>query len=372
MLLRKFSGSERRQTPSKMVRRSGLLQDAFSLRLPKVSPQLVLPPTPLSPDDAQLGPECLDWRPCEKLDGMQLKRDRCAHINGHQEAITHHVLSLESTPPQEQQKPCVSADTPPPDILAPLKALASDPTSLAQLLSSGKDLHPFLLDNYHVVEELGAGGYGVVVRALRVPDMEDVAIKILWRSKMPKEGWVAVTGWEPKLLTTPVVVPKEAHILRQISHPGVIAYVDYFEDDNFLYLVRCFDIPNLASISADERWHVHQVMEHFGSPWNIEITRDSVALSGGSSLPPAEDSSNQMNSLHLDLSPKSSRPAGPIRRASCDLFECLEAYQRFPEETSRFVFKQLAETVCYLHRSGIVHCDLKVGALANCQCIETS
>ncbi|KAK9899222.1 kinase-like protein [Cystobasidium minutum MCA 4210] len=240
------------------------------------------------------------------------------------------------TPPQEHQKLYSSPDTPPPDVPTPLKVLASDPTSLAHLLSTGKTLHPFLLDNYHVIEELGAGGYGVVVRALRVPDMQDVAVKILWRTKMPKEGWVAVTGWEPKLLTTPVVVPREAHILRQISHPGVIAYVDYFEDDNFLYLV----------------------MEHFGTPWNVEMARDSLPVSVTSSVPQA-NAVNPVNSLHLDLSPKTSRPAGPIRRASRDLFECLEAYQRLPEETSKFIFKQLADTVCYLHRSGIVHCDLK-------------
>lgn len=238
MLLRKFSGSERRSTQSKMVRRSALLQDAFSLRLPKVSPRLVLPPTPLSPDNLQLEPDSLDRRPCNKLADLHLvEEDHHGHARGKQQ-ILQHDLPQEMTPPQEHQKLYSSPDTPPPDVPTPLKVLASDPTSLAHLLSTGKTLHPFLLDNYHVIEELGAGGYGVVVRALRVPDMQDVAVKILWRTKMPKEGWVAVTGWEPKLLTTPVVVPREAHILRQISHPGVIAYVDYFEDDNFLYLVR--------------------------------------------------------------------------------------------------------------------------------------
>lgn len=71
-------------------------------------------------------------------------------------------------------------------------------------------------------------------------------------------------------------------------------------------------------------------------------------------------SDNRLATQHFPLPSKVVRPGGPIRRASCDLFECLEAYERLPEETSRFVFKQLAETVCHLHRSGIIHCDLKV------------
>jgi len=107
-----------------------------------------------------------------------------------------------------------------------------------------------LLDNYSILEELGAGGYGVVLRAIRARDMQEVAIKIVWRSKMPKEGWVTVTGWEAKLLTTPVVVPKEAHILRQISHPGVISFVDYFDDHNFLYLVSMVRYNSLHMLTA--------------------------------------------------------------------------------------------------------------------------
>lgn len=102
-------------------------------------------------------------------------------------------------------------------------------------------------------------------------------------------------------------------------------------------------------------------MEHFGAPWNVEMTRDPDASAGPPSSSSAKDIVTETkNSLQIDLSPRLSRPAGPIRRASCDLFECLEAYQRLPEETSKFVFKQLADTVCHLHRSGIVHCDLKV------------
>jgi len=95
-------------------------------------------------------------------------------------------------------------------------------------------------------------------------------------------------------------------------------------------------------------------MEHFGTPWNVEMALNSA-------LPSAFQKMERPSNVQVASVPTSaSRPIGPVRRASCDLFECLEAYERLPEETSRFVFKQLAETVCHLHRSGIVHCDLKV------------
>jgi hypothetical protein len=88
----------------------------------------------------------------------------------------------------------------------------------------------------------------VVVRAIRLHDGLEVAIKLLWRSRVPKDNWMTVIGWEPKLLTAAVVVPREAYILHQLNHPGVISYVDFFEDSEFLYLVG---IPSY-------HWHVHQ------------------------------------------------------------------------------------------------------------------
>lgn len=95
-----------------------------------------------------------------------------------------------------------------------------------------------------------------------------------------------------------------------------------------------------------------QVMEHFGSPWTAEAIENAPSLADEKAR-----IAHVKKSQHVEVA----RPAGPIRRASRDLFECLEAHQRLPEETSRYVFKQLAEAVCHLHRNGIVHCDLKVG-----------
>lgn len=213
-----------------MVRRSGLFSDAFTLRLPKAVPQPVLPPTPISPDE-----------PLVSSQGHKLGQDQTQHASqGHATSEEDGLgIDFDGSCVEVHHLPYTPANTPPPDSPATLAeaGIAAEQTSLAHILASGYTLHPFLMDNYSILAELGSGGYGTVLRALRQQDMQEVAIKIVWRNKMPKEGWVAVTGWEPKLLTTPVLVPKEAHILRRIDHPGVISFLDYFEDEHFLYLV---------------------------------------------------------------------------------------------------------------------------------------
>lgn len=269
MLLRKLSGSERNR-PAKTGRRSGLLPDAFSLRLPKVAPRLVLPPTPSSPDDTLAGQTVLGWRPEDDHEAKRklLEQESVEQVEGGL------GIALEGHPHEVGQLPYTPANTPPPDsyVAEPKAAKASDQISFNHLIASGYALHPVLLNNYTVLEELGAGGYGVVVRAVREQDMQEVAIKIVWRNRMPKEAWLAVTGWEERLLTTPVIVTKEAHILRQISHPGVISYIDYFDDHNFLYLVRCF----LEIVSKCANMLSLCLPPGYGTFWHALEPRDDV------------------------------------------------------------------------------------------------
>ena len=54
------------------------------------------------------------------------------------------------------------------------------------------------------------------------------------------------------------------------------------------------------------------------------------------------------------------RPTFP-RRASHDLFECLEVKEnkRFSEEEAAFIFFQLVDILHYLDANGVTHCDVK-------------
>lgn len=54
-----------------------------------------------------------------------------------------------------------------------------------------------------------------------------------------------------------------------------------------------------------------------------------------------------------------SPPPAMMRRASCDLFECIEQHSRLPEQYAKYVFAQLIDVVGCLHYNGFVHRDLK-------------
>ena len=103
-------------------------------------------------------------------------------------------------------------------------------------------------------------------------------------------------------------------------------------------------------------------MEYFGSPWN----HDAVPFPSSSSYAYSGSPSQPSSALRPIVAAGATRPGmaplrpgAPLRRSSSDLFECLEAHECLPEDTARFIFKQIVDAVCYLHARGIVHCDLK-------------
>ena len=166
------------------------------------------------------------------------------------------------------------------------------------------ELHPRFASSYTLGDELGSGGFGFVVAAKRNLDGLPVAVKFIFKDKVPAHGWVR----DPKL----GVIPMEAFVLKVVDHPGVVKFIDLFDDRNFFYLV----------------------MELHGTPWQPP-TPEPVAAS------------------------KQLRPAPMQRRTSCDLFECIEQHSRLTEEQARWVFAQVVETVWHLDRIGICHRDIK-------------
>ncbi|KAN0060049.1 hypothetical protein ACQY0O_008022 [Thecaphora frezii] len=197
----------------------------------------------------------------------------------------------------------------------PMEKSVSAPPKPPQTVSArhlaNHKLHPAFAQSYTIRDELGSGGFGFVVSAIRNRDKHPVAVKFIFKEKVPAHGWVR----DPKM----GVIPMEAFVLKVVDHPGVVKFIDLFDDELYFYLV----------------------MELHGTPWKQP---------GGFNEP--------------ELEPRASSASHPgavamQRRTSCDLFECIEQHSKLSEEQARWVFAQVVEVVWHLDRAGICHRDIK-------------
>ncbi|OLL24917.1 PAS domain-containing serine/threonine-protein kinase [Neolecta irregularis DAH-3] len=208
----------------------------------------------------------------------------------------------------------------------------AETTSLRHLRDH--QLHPEFAARYSLRDELGTGGFGFVVSAIRLSDQIEVAVKFILRHKVPKHGWARdpIHG----------IVPVEAHVLGNVSHPNIIRMLDFYQDRQFFYLV----------------------MEIHGSPW--------VKNSNAKKLPGLIRKAFKKSPLRQNFNCgniPSQRPAtslcvptprpGMIRRASHDLFECIETHKSFGERQTKYIFRQIVGAVAYLNALDIVHRDIK-------------
>lgn len=201
--------------------------------------------------------------------------------------------------------------------------------------------HPSFLSKYVIGEELGSGGYGFVVSAREKATGIERAVKFIFKNKIPAHSWV-----KDRELG---VIPMEIYILKNVSHPSVISYIDSYQDDHFCYLV----------------------MELHGTQWssainNFEASSRSPALSESSSFGGSTSSYCSILDSPIDEYP-TNKKSGEFfeeqhvikRRTSCDLFECIERHNNFEEPLAKMIFKQIASCVAHLDLIGVCHRDIK-------------
>ncbi|ORX44749.1 Pkinase-domain-containing protein [Hesseltinella vesiculosa] len=209
-----------------------------------------------------------------------------------------------------------------------------------ELTTSAKYLMHHRLDSafsakYVLREELGSGGFGFVLAANERKSGREVAVKFIFRDKVPYHAWVR---------TEQGVLPMEIYVLKYVQHPNIIGYIDHFEDATFFYLV----------------------MELHGTQWgpNQPCVPDQPAynVDAGTSTPPPTSTLPPLSpSLSEDswTSEDDDYPQRFTRRTSCDLFECIEKHRSFDEPLAKHIFKQIVECIAHLDKLGIYHRDVK-------------
>jgi len=160
-------------------------------------------------------------------------------------------------------------------------------------------LNAEFLSKYELQDELGCGGFGFVLLAKDLSNNKNVAVKFIFKNKIPKSAWVPD---EKEGL-----IPMECYIMKKVNHPNIVKYIDSYSDSKLYYIV----------------------MELHGNTW-------------------ANDENSKNNGCQVEY------------QNSMDLFECIESRAiRFTEFQAKYIFEQVFAAVNYLYKNGIVHRDLK-------------
>ncbi|KAM0791747.1 hypothetical protein ACM66B_004014 [Microbotryomycetes sp. NB124-2] len=292
-------------------------------------------------------------------------------------AIKTNSLGCTTTPPTPPLTPLSSSL-----VLSPLTEIAPSfstlpptppvrPTTVSGRALANYHLHPLFDAQYAIQEELGSGGFGFVVRAQRLSDDLSVAVKFIERAKIPSHGWVRSRHWGDAPGLSPLseahrIVPLEAFVLRTIRHKGVVGFIDLFEDERYFYLVMEYHGTPWQSTSSKADAHVTSpstlpaLAGSTASPVKVApmpLSSQSRSPLPSPTLEAVSPMEQQPKPTKTSLSPP--RPALMERRASCDLFECIEQHSRFSENVAKFVFAQIVEVVRDLGRMGCCHRDIK-------------
>ncbi|KAF9899830.1 hypothetical protein BX616_002826 [Lobosporangium transversale] len=270
-------------------------------------------------------------------------------------------------------------------------AMTHDKLTVSARQLQNHTLHPDFLNEYILGDELGSGGFGFVVSATRKSDRKEVAVKFIFRDKVPVHGWTK----DPEL----GVIPMEIYVLRNVEHANIIGYLNAFQDQKFFYLImELHGTPWSASNPLLSKHNVNSnnnnnnnnnnsnatssnttmIEAMAAATLNQQRTAESSGFTGSdgsvgsastsssvssSSFQTTTSSSSSINLGHLgsENEPFMEPPKASllVRRTSCDLFECIEHHSKFSEGQARMIFKQIVECVEYLNSRGICHRDIK-------------
>ncbi|KAF9542839.1 hypothetical protein EC957_001492 [Mortierella hygrophila] len=225
-------------------------------------------------------------------------------------------------------------------------------------------LVPEFVSEYTLGDELGSGGFSFVVSATRNSDQKKVAVKFIFREKVPVHGWAK----DPEL----GVIPMEIYVLRNVAHVNIIGFMNVYQDHKYFYLVMEMQgthwsainpllnniqgsmMGTMAQATMDQRNAAVAVADAYAA-------RSTSTIGSGSYQDISISSSSSSLYQVTDSSDKAHQPASSalLACASCDLLECVEHHSKFTETQARVIFKKIVECVHYLNSRGICHRDIK-------------
>ncbi|KAJ1564493.1 hypothetical protein HK405_014723, partial [Cladochytrium tenue] len=156
-----------------------------------------------------------------------------------------------------------------------------------------------------------------------------------------------------------------------------------FEDPRYIYLVtELHGSPWIASTTGgqgsntvsqpDRALNVGWIGRHCRRPCLPELALadcDAPPTADGDdekspldSLPDLGDDTDPESDESLDnlvCWPVTSAPLSLAKLPSMDLFECIEQHKYLTDDKAKFVFRQIAEAVKFLHSRAVVHRDIK-------------
>ncbi|CAG8477358.1 7565_t:CDS:2 [Ambispora leptoticha] len=116
-------------------------------------------------------------------------------------------------------------------------------------------LPPELKIRYKVLQELGSGGFGFVVSAIRLSDNRKVAIKFIYKNKIRRWNYDEELSMD---------VPMEIFVLRRVDpHENIVQFVEMMEDTNFFYLVMEYHGAQWSSNNNNTSCDLFECMEQY-------------------------------------------------------------------------------------------------------------
>ena len=107
-------------------------------------------------------------------------------------------------------------------------ALAIVKNSANQNALENHKLHSLFSLKYTITRQLGKGGQGIVFECISRIDQRKVAVKFIHKKHISADSWISLNNKR---------IPKEVHILSNYIHDGMISILDFFDHQDYVYIV---------------------------------------------------------------------------------------------------------------------------------------